>query len=69
MFVGQTPGVSRQVCWLVKELRLVGRCVGWSNSWGRSAGMLVGQTAAKGRLVGRKASVGRQVCWLVKQQG
>ena len=58
MLVGQTARVGKQVCQIagvgrqaifsVKQLGLVGRYVGRSNSWGSLAGMLVGQTAGEG---------------------
>ena len=58
MLVGcQRAGIGRQVCLSVKQLWYIGRYVGRSNSCGRKAGMLVGQTAV----------VSRQVCWSVEQ--
>ena len=35
MLVGQTAGVGREECWLVRWLGKVGRYVGRSNCWGR----------------------------------
>ena len=58
MLDNQTAGVGRQVCWSVIHLGHVRRSFGRSVSWGRYAGMLVGQIAAW---------VGRQACWSVKQ--
>ena len=68
MLTGQSAGAGRQVhvCHLVIQLGQIGRYVG-QNSWGRYAGMFVGQMAGVGLggtcvSVGQMAGVGREVC-------